>query len=1140
MRINNTIIDNSSEQLSMANTLKDCIKADGIDEIEIASGYWDLPAMSLIYDELLAFLQRDGTKIRLLIGKDPNVHAYQKNSPKIADPKFPEDYIKTDLETLAADGLKEQYQKVVQLLLDYCGEGKKFEIRIFRKNANEETQFLHSKCYIFKGTDYSFGIIGSSNFTKMGLEGNAELNYLETDSSRIMAEPKKSAQSKGHDYWFNEKWELSEPWEKIFLEEVLKPSPVMPPEKPQPRNISLITPYETYIKYLQMYFGDIADTSVDEQLRSFLPPDVTEYSFQTDAVKQCFFIMRQYGGFFLSDVVGLGKTVVAFMVIRKFIEDAEAMGQSRSVLVVTPPAIQKAWLDTMEKFDAVSDGTLKGNVTFVKTGSIGKAACGELAQEDEEPEDDNLESEPEDKNYGLIIIDESHNFRNSGTQKYESINSLIGNIYKKCGRAPFVGLLSATPQNNSPEDLKNQIYLFQRTPNKSDFTDIEGGKLDAFFTEKQREFNECRNSDTPEAIEKLKELSEDIRRKVLDHIVVRRTRKDIKLHYKEDANKLSFPTVMPPHKLEYTMDGELCKLFFDTVNAILPPKDDEEKKEGRHLGFYRYAAISFFVSKEHKKLYEKHNLNVTGITRRLAKLMQMLLVKRLESSFTAFRESLENLRQYTINMIEMIDRDCVFVCPDIDVNAIFKKNGYDFEATRLALQEKIKGKHAGNRQYRRADFKKEYRERLKEDLALIEALCRRWEKNCADPKMDAFKEAVDKVFFDPRINNPGGYDARRLVIFTEARSTQCSISEYLTSQGYKVLAISAENRSEMQTEIKKNFDANCPIEQQRDDYNVIVTTEVLAEGVNLHRANVILNYDTPWNATRLMQRIGRVNRIGSQEEKVHVFNFYPTSQSNEQIKLTHKAYAKLQSFHIMFGEDNKIFSEMEQISDADFHRLIEGEESPFAAYISELKNYKNKYAARYDYLKHLKAKELGGQLPGTDCSLFMISTDSGRNTLFKVNEKEEALLTTPLSFIEKLRVDEKAAYTEQPDAAHYAALSEKVMKAYNLHVARGHITAQNISKSIKEALAASNEIARQLDTKEAKDMMRDVNSAIRVGNKYAIDKMKEYIKNKNKKQGTLFETEVTLDTWVKEMFGKIKTEAAQRYGEPYTAIYRIN
>ena len=116
-----------------------------------------------------------------------------------------------------------------------------------------------------------------------------------------------------------------------------------------------------------------------------------------------------------------------------------------------------------------------------------------------------------------------------------------------------------------------------------------------------------------------------------------------------------------------------------------------------------------------------------------------------------------------------------------------------------------------------------------------------------------------------------------------------------------------------------NFDANSKV--KNDDYDVLVTTEVLAEGVNLHRANVILNYDTPWNATRLMQRIGRVNRIGSKEEFVHVFNFYPTTESNDQIRLVEIAYAKLQAFHTMFGEDNKVFSELEELSEADFNKL---------------------------------------------------------------------------------------------------------------------------------------------------------------------------------------------------------------------------
>ena len=113
--------------------------------------------------------------------------------------------------------------------------------------------------------------------------------------------------------------------------------------------------------------------------------------------------------------------------------------------------------------------------------------------------------------------------------------------------------------------------------------------------------------------------------------------------------------------------------------------------------------------------------------------------------------------------------------------------------------------------------------------------------------------------------------------------------------------------------VRANFDANVPPDEQSDDYQIIISTEVLAEGVNLHRANVIVNYDTPWNSTRLMQRIGRVNRIGSISDRIHIFNFFPTAQVDANIDLTKKAIVKLQAFHSALGEDSQIYSTDEEV-----------------------------------------------------------------------------------------------------------------------------------------------------------------------------------------------------------------------------------
>ena len=129
-----------------------------------------------------------------------------------------------------------------------------------------------------------------------------------------------------------------------------------------------------------------------------------------------------------------------------------------------------------------------------------------------------------------------------------------------------------------------------------------------------------------------------------------------------------------------------------------------------------------------------------------------------------------------------------------------------------------------------------------------------------------------------------------------------------------ILAVSAKNNKNLFGTIRRNFDANYS-EEQENRYNIIITTEVLAEGVNLHRSNVILNYDIPWNATRLMQRIGRVNRIGSKADRIYVYNFFPTAQSNKLIELNEKALKKLQSFHTALGEDAKVYTEEEEVID---------------------------------------------------------------------------------------------------------------------------------------------------------------------------------------------------------------------------------
>ena len=317
--MNNTLIDNS-ENLRMADKLRELILNPDCKIIKIATGFWDIPGLSLVEKQLREFLSKEGTELRLLIGSDPIVKAYQVNNPILKNSQFPEDYIKRELSVL---DVKKDYIDSVRLILDFCQEiesDSKFKIRIYRTNDNGDAQFLHAKCYVFLSEKSCIcGIIGSSNFTNKGLTDNAELNYIETASQIVASIPGPYNPNKGHNYWFDEKWNISKPWNKIFLEEVLKPTRVgIEAQKPKPE----ITPYELYIKYLQTQIGDIANPESKEILKSYLPVGFNAYGYQLDAVLQCFYIMKQHGGFVLSDVVGLGKTVVGTMLIKKFINEA--------------------------------------------------------------------------------------------------------------------------------------------------------------------------------------------------------------------------------------------------------------------------------------------------------------------------------------------------------------------------------------------------------------------------------------------------------------------------------------------------------------------------------------------------------------------------------------------------------------------------------------------------------------------------------------------------------------------------------------------------------------------------------------------------------------------------------------------------
>ena len=638
-----------------------------------------------------------------------------------------------------------------------------------------------------------------------------------------------------------------------------------------------VTPYELYIKMLMEYFSDRV-LATDDTNPFDMPKGYTKYDYQFDAVIEGYQKLIRYDGFFLADVVGLGKTVIATMIAKKFL--IENGWEHTKILVVFPPAVEQNWITTFKDFG------IDKYARFISNGSLNRVL-----------DEDDYKYWNADE-YDLILVDEAHKFRNHTTGAFQQLQEICKMPRLETGYIPGykkkVMLISATPMNNTPADLYNEILLFQDPRHCT----IDGvPNLTSFFSPLIVEFKRLRKEENFD-VKKFKRLAERVRDRVIKPITVRRTRTDIEgvKRYSKDVG--GFPIVERPIKREYELNNHLANLFEEAMVTL-----DKE------LTYARYQAIAFLNPDAAPGLYD----NAEVISRSLSGIRKNGLVKRLESSFYAFYKSLTAFRQANQNMIDMWENDKIFIAPDLDINALIEA-GYSEEEIEEKMNEKAE-MNPKNAAFKREDFNPEYIDKLRHDQYLLEKMCKDWEgiDDDDDSKFAKFEDLLKHELFKKDCNPEG-----KLVVFSESVDTV----EYLKRRINRndVMVISSQNRSQQFKTIRENFDANW--KDKKNDYNIILTTDVLAEGVNLHRSNIIINYDTPWNSTRLMQRIGRVNRIGSTAGIIYNYVFYPSREGNAQINLNQIALSKIQTFHTTFGEDNQIYS-TDEIIDRDLDKLFE-------------------------------------------------------------------------------------------------------------------------------------------------------------------------------------------------------------------------
>lgn len=542
-------------------------------------------------------------------------------------------------------------------------------------------------------------------------------------------------------------------------------------------------------------------------------------------------------------------------------------------------------------------------------------------------------------------------------------------------------LISATPLNNRPEDIYYQLQLF--TDARKSTLNITN--LQAFFAPLIRQYKELlaasRVTGKPD-VEGLRRIYSQIRNKVLQPITVRRTRKDVESYkdYKNDLEEqgIRFPEIDDPKAVEYEMDDELQILFFNTIEHLVT-----------HISYYRYQAIAYLKEEEQEKYYTQ----AETISRALAQIIMTQMVKRLESSFYAFKISLDKLRISTCRMIDMFAKGKVFVAPAARVNELMDK-GWDDEQIEEEILRLNEEGDITSQVFTPDDFEDGFLDGLKDDLAVLEEVCASWKNVEQDPKWDRFLQLLQNELLRSDLNPSG-----KLVIFTESKETSKYLSERMKSAGYtKLLTISSENRKNKHETILENFDANYANDWAHD-IDFIISTEVLSEGINLHRANVLINYDTPWNATKLMQRLGRINRIGS-TATIRSYSFYPSTQSDNLIKLYNNAFIKLQGFHTAYGEDARIYTVEEVLEQVKLHiKGLPEDEDKRLKYLEFIRNYKIANEKEFKRIARLPLRARTGRKSGTNnhagCSVVFLKSDY-KMEFYKVSAKQ----CEPLSFIE--------------------------------------------------------------------------------------------------------------------------------------------
>lgn len=939
-------------------------------ELSIATGYWDLPGMVEIIDEL-----KNYSKIRLLIGQEPLTSRYQKqlkldlNNP---DNLFPGEDFRVDLEEEGKRNENiESLKNTAEAISDLIKRGV-LQVKVFRRST------LHAKAYIFGNikSNNSVGILGSSNFTQAGLYTNTELDSVESDYRIVNWEPKGDKQENGYFTWFESLWNdpKAQDWTGEF-EQVVQDSPL--------GNLCYGA-YDSYIKTLMEVYPD-------EMIPTKEINDDVLYSFQNRNAGILINKLEKNGVAILADSVGLGKTITAGEVIKYYLNKPE--GKS-NILIIAPAALKQQWKDDLAsilKIDYVTDHDYE-IISEQDTNAINKIY------------DEYNKNWRRQRSIDLFVIDEAHNLRSSSGKRHDAILSLL-----KQHKNAKILLLTATPINNSLLDIANLLQLAMKgrlTSVNVSYPRPDGSGTDHidFFEALRRIESAIKKADKKgENIQALLKKMQPTIHDGLMHYLVRSTRQGVEAEGgiidKKTGKQVHFPkSEVTTIKYRYnesitnSVFNIISKHIYDCFEGIDPRKlnlemmtnftqetmhpldflnegltDPEELNERFDInpkgnqsmqlfladevknlvpnilqiiftfGFTPYRPNIYkhcYYGKTVKELKELKNIPFEDMIQFTAhNVLQVTWLKRMESSAAALLYSLHNY-ETRLNLFEKyLNKGFIVSLSDANLLESDYGNGEDIDQAFSDYENYLKEKekiieNGGNPE----DLKKQGIEKVVADpavfkidkiqhdlerekklISLLKGILMEVIKPQNDIKAKMLHDEIKKTFSEKIFGH-------KVLVFSFFADT----INYLRDNAQKLFgdlspdfvdhAGFISGQSSQVEEIVRRFSPNSKHYQFKDgekEINFLFSTDVLSEGQNLQDAGYLVNYDLHWNPVRMIQRNGRINRLGSPYAEVKVSNMQPTDELEMYLNLVHRLERKISTIRNTVGLDQGVLSSID-------------------------------------------------------------------------------------------------------------------------------------------------------------------------------------------------------------------------------------